>query len=318
MKNIKKTIVILLVLLLCGCASKSMSDSGKQTFTTLYNGGESAMKDDYYYAAPMDAEPSVSSDTSTAQDPGALVTMPSKIIVTTSLEMESSDLDKTLSQITDAISRVNGYVQKSSVYNDDSYSCHSAYIVVRVPADRYDEFMKAAEGYGNVLSVSTSTDDITTSYYDLQSRLESLKQQRERVLEFYKQAKTIEELILVEQRLSEIDSEIAAKEIVMQNYNLLTSYSTVIFDISEVNKFTDTRDTFLTRLGNAFSDSLDGFLFFLESALFALINSFWYILLIIAVILIVSALNRKYHFLKKPVFRSRKEKAEKKETDTLE
>ena len=316
MKNIKKIIVIILVLLLCGCARKAAYDYSNKLITTSSSTADAEAI--YAFSPNEDGYVVAERDTKPVDNPGDPVTLPSKIIVTTSLEMESNDLTKTLDQLNSAVLKVSGYVQTSHVYNDDSYSSHSAYIVVRVPADRYDEFMEAAEGYGNILSVCTSTDDITTSYYDLQSRLESLKQQRERVMEFYKQAESIEELILVEERLSEIDSEIAAKEIVMKNYDLLTNYSTVTFNIEEVNKYTDTRDSFLTRLAAAFSDSLSGFLFFLENALFALIHGFWYVLLIIALIMIVGALNRKYHFLRKPGFRCRREKKEKKETETLE
>ncbi|MBR5049637.1 MAG: DUF4349 domain-containing protein [Erysipelotrichaceae bacterium] len=306
MKNIRKIIVIIMVLLLCGCAGGKMAEDRKTT--GLYEDGY-AYNSDIVNDSGTGFKPGSSADTQ-APDVTATGTesLPSKIIVKAGLEMESSDLNKTVEQINAAIAKVGGYVQSSKVYANDYsyYHSRSAHIVVRVPADRYEEFMAATEEYGNIISVNTSADDITTAYYDLAARLESLKTQRERVMEFYKQAKNIEELIMIEQRLTEIDSEIAAKEITMKNYDLLTAYSTVTFDITEVSKFTETEDTFFTRLKNTVVDSFTGFMYFLEEALFFVINSFWYVLLLIGVIFVVSWLNRKFHFLKKPVIRRRK------------
>ena len=326
MKNIKKILIVLLIMLMCGCSKKSAGTdwNNSNNDTYFYGSPESlnvtntgrysdktAYSGDGSYREEANHLPNV-----TENDGSLIAPLPSKIIVTSTLEMESSDLDKTLEQIEAAVMKTGGYVQTSKIYNNDYdyYHNKSAYIVVRVPADQYEKFMESSKEYGNVLSVSTSADDITTEYYDLSARLESLRQQRERVLEFYKQAKTIEDLIVVEQRLSEIDSEIAAKEITMKNFDLLTTYSTVTFDIREVSKFTDTEDTFFVRLKNAVSKSFTGFLSFLENTLFFVINSFWYVLLLIGAVLVIISLNRKHHFLKKPVFNRKKNSKESEET----
>ena len=309
MKRIKKILVILLVLLMCGCAAQK-SDGGRKN---------SAEYDGYYVPGNnFAADAPINSDTASPSGPSGadpVPALPSKIIVTSEMEMESNDLTKTIEQIQTAVLKAGGYIQTSRIYNNDYdyYREKNAYIVVRVPADRYEEFLAASKEYGNVLSVNTTADDITTEYYDLSARLSSLQQQRERVMEFYKQAKTIDELILIEKRLSEIDSEIAAKQITMKNYDLLTNYSTVTFNLREVSKFTDTEDSFLTRLKNTLSNSFTGFMEFLEDALFFVINSFWYVLLIIGAILLVNRLNRKHNFLRMPSLGRKKEKKEEKE-----
>ena len=326
MKNAKKFLIILLIMLLCGCSKKAAETNWNFNVTdasyyspsalTGYTGG-----DNYKIRAFYSGEASFTEEADYLPDltenDGSLITpLPSKIIVTSTLEMESNDLNKTVELIEEAVLKAGGYVQTSKIFNNeyDYYRDKSAYIVVRVPADKYEEFMESSKEYGNVLSVSTSADDITTEYYDLAARLESLRQQRERVMEFYKQAKTIDELIAIEQRLSEIDGEIAAKEITMKNFDLLTTYSTVTFDVREVSKFTDTEDTFLIRLKNAVNNSFTGFMQFLENALFFVINSFWYVLLLIGAVVLVVSLNKKHHFLKKPVFSRKKAHKESEET----
>ena len=274
MKTFKRIIIVMLaVVLLAGCSRKDATDYYEPEYDNTPGLNYTANYDstDYHQGKRDDTTPS---------DLVNPVDSIQKIIVTSRIRMETKDMDKTVSAIMESLSKYGGYVQTSSINQDQNQSRYRySTIVVRVPADHYDAFLNDSSQNGNVLSIDTTTDDITTSYYDLQARLESLRLEREKVLKFYDQAANVSELLQIEQRLSEIDSEIAASEVRMKNYDLLTTYSTVTFTITEEKEYTPTTDTFGSRLLETIKDSARGFLNFLENALYFLINSFWYILL---------------------------------------
>ena len=301
------SVLLVLVVILSGCA-KSESVPKTEYYVNDYYGGSVASYEDASVVA--------NHSNNNAKSDELNDTNISKIIVSANVSMESHNLDETLVSIKEYVDKYNGYIQSSSVSNH-SYRGYDRYceMTVRVPAESFDDFYTAAQQVGNVTDSSIKTDDITQQYYDTQSRLESLRMQEERVKEFYKQAKTISELLEIEQRLSEIQSEIAAKEVTMANYELLTSYSTVTFLIYEVTEYTPTEQGFFTQLWDVMKDSFFSFGEFLAELLFFLIYSFWYIVLIVAVILIVKFLNKKYHFL---TFKKRNKRKEKLENETLE
>ena len=314
MKTFKKIIVILLaIVLLAGC-SKTATD-----YEPEYDGGTSYLypadsnltgysiyktnSDDYYDSRTQGSQHSASSyedfEVTAPYDSGHVAPNVQKIIVTSRVRMETKDMDKTIDTITEMLKKYGGYVQSSSINQDVNESSYRySTVTVRIPAYNYDAFLNESLQSGNVLSVDTTTDDITTAYYDLQSRLESLRAEREKVMEFYNQAENVTELLQIEERLSVIDSEIAAGEIRMKNYNLLTSYSTVTFDISEEKVYTPTTDNFGTRLLETVRSSVRNFLDFLENALYFLINYFWYVLLALLLFVLGRKLNDRYHFFK--------------------
>ena len=210
---------MLAVVLLAGCSRKDATDYYEPEYDDTPGLNYTANYDstDYHQGKRDDTTPS---------DLVTPVDSIQKIIVTSRIRMETKDMDKTVSAIMESLSKYGGYVQTSSINQDQNQSRYRySTIVVRVPADHYDAFLNDSSQNGNVLSIDTTTDDITTSYYDLQARLESLRLEREKVLKFYDQAANVSELLQIEQRLSEIDSEIAASEVRMKNYDLLTTYS---------------------------------------------------------------------------------------------
>ena len=317
MKTFKKILVILLaIVLLAGCSRADKADKTAY-YEPEYDGGYNRTKVSnpgyYIFKASSDSSADMlyqadfdyvtdnygDFEVTAPYDSGHVAPNIQKIIVTSRVRMEAKDMDKTIATILEMLTKYGGYVQTSSINQDINESSYRySTIVVRIPANNYDAFLNESLQSGNVLSVDTTTDDITTDYYDLQSRLESLRAERERVMEFYNQADNVSELLQIEERLSEIDSEIAAGEIRMQNYDLLTTYSTITFNITEEKTYTPTTDNFATRLLETLKNSVHNFLNFLENALYFLINSFWYVLLALLLFVLGRKLNSRYHFFK--------------------
>lgn len=231
-----------------------------------------------------------------------------KIIVNSNISLETYSIDETMDLINKNILKYGGYVQSSRQYSRGS----TKYITmkVRIPSNEYDAFMEESRKSGNVIDYSTNTQDITDSYYNIQAELESLRLEEERVKEFYKKANTIEELLTVERRLSEIQTQISQDEVTIKNYDLLTAYCTIDFNIEEVKVYTEEEKSFLKELVEEVKESFTDFTSFLENLLFGFIHMFWYIALLLLIIFILKKLNVFSRINFKPV-RLRKRKEEK-------
>ena len=317
-KTFTKIVLIVLILAMAGCSKMADRDeyvpdsayyyegyNGVTADSSAKNGG----RENYSQASPSEAEK---------------YEQIKKVIVTTSMSLETYKMDETLSKILSEAKAAGGYVQSSNEgkrsYGENSFRRYGK-LVLRIPAGNYDAFMEAIKTSGNVISLTSETDDITESYYNLQAQIESLKIEEERVKSFYDLAKDIDELLRIEQRLTEIQSQIAKAESTMKNYQLLTDYCTVTISIQEVTTYTETSDTFFSRLARELRESAEGFVRFLENALFFLINAFWYILLAAVVWIVFRKIEDRTGFIRNIKERRAERKLRKQESkkvkDTL-
>ncbi|MDE6064165.1 MAG: DUF4349 domain-containing protein, partial [Lachnospiraceae bacterium] len=101
--------------------------------------------------------------------------------------------------------------------------------------------------------------DVTLDYVDLDSHKAVLLAEQERLLSFLEQAETVEEMIMLESRLSEVRYQIESMERQLRTYDNQIEYSTVYLDITEVVELTPVpvkQPTTWERISGGFMDSL--------------------------------------------------------------
>ena len=202
-----------------------------------------------------------------------------KLILTANMQMETKDLDETISSLLEKVNACGAYVQRSSSYTRNS-STRIYEATLRIPADQYGAFIAELKGAGNTLSYNDEIEDIKDSYTDIQARINSLKAQEERVLDFYRKAETIEDLMSVESRLSDLRYQIEYYEAQIKNYDLLVAYSTLHITISETTVYTPENPGFFSRLGGSFTDGWHDFIGNIGDFLVDVVYNIWTILLL--------------------------------------
>ena len=205
-----------------------------------------------------------------------------KLIVTGNLNLETMNLDELLAKLNESINKYGAYIQDSSINTSGYRRIYEA--AIRIPAENYEEFVSGVKGNGNVTYYHENTKDITDTYTDLNAKLTSLKAQEERVLEFYKEAKTIDELMAVEERLSELRYEIDYIETQIKNYDLQVAYSTLYITVSETKEYTETSVSFWTRLGNSFTNGWTNFTSNVGDFVLDVIYNIWTIIILVLVV----------------------------------
>lgn len=271
--------VFLAVLLAAGCSAGSRSGSGaymnmavaetaaETTAAAMAEIPEAAyeeMAGGEYDAMPTPAaEAGVTADTA-GTDTAVPVQTGRKLIRTVSMDVETKDFDSLFSAINAKITELGGYAESSDVsgrqldWNGNPIA-RRAFLTARIPSDRLNSFVTYVEADGNVTNKTENVEDVTLRYTDVESKKKTLEVEQERIWALLEKAESIDSVIALEERLSEIRYELEKMESQLRLYDNQVEYSTVHLSVYEVinSSLTPTQPlTALERIRQGFADNL--------------------------------------------------------------
>ncbi|HHV65519.1 MAG TPA: DUF4349 domain-containing protein [Peptococcaceae bacterium] len=132
-------------------------------------------------------------------------TIQQKIIYVLEATIKTDDVASTVKAVENKVASVNGYIAESRQYNERDHT--TAYLNLRVPVNKFEEFKGGLEQFGTVSDQHLYTDDVSQQYYDVETRLRSWEAQEERYLEILKKANTVEEILKIEDSLANVRRE---------------------------------------------------------------------------------------------------------------
>ncbi len=213
-----------------------------------------------------------------------------KIIYTAYINMETEQFDESVSQIEELAKRNNAYFEMASVSSASAYYRSASY-TVRVPADQLNSFLEGAQGICTVTNLQKYAEDVSESYYDVETRLETARTKLARLRELLAAASDMQDIITLENEISNTQYQIDNLTGTLNHYDSKISYSTVSIDLREVYKVNEENAplTFGQHITKAFREGLAGFGNFLEGLLIFLAGN-WIWLLIVAAVIVVAIL----------------------------
>ncbi|HEY8909370.1 MAG TPA: DUF4349 domain-containing protein [Desulfosporosinus sp.] len=157
--------------------------------------------------------------------PPADAGIPRKITHYLTLTLEVATINDVVGKISREVQQQGGYVSESQQNGSDSHS--SAQMTVKIPADKLNALRDSLATWGKVLDQHMLANDITNQYYDSQVRLQTLEAEEKRYLEILNQAKTVDDVLKVENALSNIRQQIEQLKGQLKLWNNQVDYSTV-------------------------------------------------------------------------------------------
>ncbi|HUS89436.1 MAG TPA: DUF4349 domain-containing protein [Desulfosporosinus sp.] len=157
--------------------------------------------------------------------PPADAEIPRKITQNLSLTIEVSTINDSVTRISKEVQQLCGYVVESQQNGSDSRS--SAHLTLKIPADKLNGLRDSLATWGKILDQHMLANDITNQYYDSQVRLQTLETEEKRYLEILNQAKTVEDVLKVENALGNIRQQIEQLKGQLKLWNNMVDYSTV-------------------------------------------------------------------------------------------
>lgn len=287
-KNIKLIVPILLSCMLMGCSS------GTQTLGNSFNTKSDSLKSYDTVSSQMDYEEMVQTETGSIRTTDSGDTNQSdiyqKLIKRVYMQMESTDFESDISSIKNQVAAVGGYVESLSL-TGNSLTEHNAVrdsnMIIRIPEDKLDDFLNAAEAIGNIRYKSEEITDITLQYIDTEEHLKSLRQEQERLAILMNQAENIEDILQIESRLSQIRYEVESYASQIKIYDNQINYSTIDLSIREVKIYSTQKDGILTRMLNGMRNNFDFISHFLINMVVLFVSSLPTIAIFGCIILIV-------------------------------
>lgn len=229
-----------------------------------------------------------------------------KIITTLHMDAETENMDPLLEEINRKVEELGGYMEAQDIYNGSSYNSYRyryANMTVRIPADKLDSFVNHVSENANIISKNTTTENVTLTYIATESRITALETEQARLLELLAMAETMEDLLLIESRLTEVRTELEQVSSVLRNYDNLINYSTIHLNIEEVKEYTEVEEpeTVWERISEGFVESLENVGDGLVDFFVFIIVAFPYFLpfIVIAVIVVAIVLTAKKKSKKK-------------------
>ena len=136
--------------------------------------------------------------------PQAAAEQTSKIIRTVNFTIRTQQYDAAYAALSTLVSNYGGTVESLSLSGDQSAgSLRRANLTLRIPSEKLDAFVAGANDIGGVSNYSESSDDVSDTYYDLQSRLETQKTKMARLLQLMEKAETTSDRIELENAISD-------------------------------------------------------------------------------------------------------------------
>jgi Domain of unknown function (DUF4349) len=156
--------------------------------------------------------------------------------------------------------KYGGYVQSSSMAGTE---VRSGDLLLRVPADRFDDAMSDLRELGTVDGQSMSGEDVTAQFVDLEARLRAWQAQEAVLLDLMSQATSIEATIRVQSELQDVQVRIEQIKGELRLLEDRTEFATIQVSLREPGGPVAAQrvdDTARPSLGEAWERAIDGVL----------------------------------------------------------
>jgi hypothetical protein len=233
---------------------------------------ETEQGDVYYFADEAASETRVVANQSLAASAEAVPVPPpetkgfeKKIIRNGNLTIESKDLKSSRTRLDTLVVFYSGYISSESFNDQEDQLSYN--LTCRIPAEKFDLFISGVEsGPDKIVSKSVNANDVTEQYYDVKIRLENERQVEKRYLELLGQARTVKDILNIEEKLGKVRQEIESKEGRLRYLDDRVSYSTLniwIYQKKDRKYEPDDRDGFGQRLKKSLHKGWQGFVDFI-------------------------------------------------------
>ena len=165
-------------------------------------------------SAPAAAEPAAATETQSR-----------KLIKRADIRLRVDDPEAAEKPLLELMEKYDAWPASTGVYeNSRNYS-------IRVPSGSYDDMLAELIGMGRVLRRTENAEDVTLRYYDLESLLATKVELLATYRGYLAKASNIDEIMIVENRIADLQREIERTGTQFRNLANLVDYSTINVDI---------------------------------------------------------------------------------------
>lgn len=147
-----------------------------------------------------------------------------KIVTTVRTTLKVDDVASAQEKTRSIVEDYNGFIESSSI---DKRNEVSGRMTVAIPAENLSSFRNGLESNYRVESENTDRSDVTDRYNELESELESKKQEMRQLEDLMNRSESVSDLVEIQERMSELRSRIDYLQKQLDNLDERVDYSTV-------------------------------------------------------------------------------------------
>lgn len=222
-----------------------------------------------------------------------------KIIQRGNIQLQTLDFDKTINGIIAKTNSAGGYVESSNINgtrieNEESIENRTAYLNLRIPEKKLEEFMSSVGTLGNITNKSITGEDITEQYFDNEAHLKALKIQEDRLLELLKKSGELKDILEIEKELTRVRYDIESLTGNLKKWDSLIQYSTLNIEIQEVQKYKKVNPVSLKdRIYRGFKNSTENVISMIKGLIITIVSLIPYLTIIAPIVFIIKYILRK-------------------------
>lgn len=281
MKKTVKTVSLLMAALmlmtLCACGAEAPQHKSAETPMAMaapetsmaYTMADMAVEESADYGGFAVNSTAVMAGGKAAASAEVPTERPDKIIYSADATVETIDFDGAVAALTAMVEKYGGWIESSNINGANYYnmsrgrvSTRSASYALRIPSQSFETVMGSLSTLGNVPYSHTYTENISAQYYDTEARLTAYRTQETRLLEMLEIAETVEDIIAIEEKLTELRYKIESLQTSLKNWDRQVSYSSIYLNIEEVEEYTPesmVQPSYGEKLWDAFESGVAGF-----------------------------------------------------------
>ena len=266
-------------------------------------GSRAYANDSYDYAVEEAAEAEFTMDTGMVMMAKGVTTTSTavpaqtdkKIIRTASLTIATQTFEDSLNALKSACEGQGGWIESSSENVNSHTGLRTAYLTLRVPQDSLDAYLAGADGLGRITNRSESAQDVTASYQDTRTRLDTQIALMERLQALITESGDLSDLLALESQIADTQYQIDSLQSSLNRTDRQVSYSTVDVTLKEekVAELTDTRVSFGERLASAVTVGVEAFVTFLQDMAVFLVAALPFIAIVAVLALVIRIVKRR-------------------------
>lgn len=223
-----------------------------------------------------------------------------KITKNARLDLEADSSQGAYDKLLGWAKQIGGYEFSRQASTDNTYLVISAQI--KLPQEQLDAFLAFAQSVGKVINCSTESKDITSEYYDIQTRLDTKRKSLDKYYEFLKNAQSMDEMLKIQNQIDTLTADIESMEGQIKLWDSLVNESTVTITIREkqdpakiqkdINWSSLSLGDMLTVMKNGLLTVCSALVTVLQWALIVVVAALPVCLLVFIVVLIVKRIQR--------------------------
>ncbi len=219
-----------------GSSKNSMMEAAAESYdsTAYYDTGDIYAGGSGEAAAEEGAAPAEAPNAEVDEDASSS----RKLIRNVHMDVETEDYPTLISTVTSRVKELGGYMEQYDAYNENSIGNRGCSMTIRIPSGKLDSFINQIGEISNVLSRSESVEDVTLQYVDMESHKWMLREEQSRLLELLENAESMEDIIAIESRLTDVRYQLESLEAQLRTIDNQVDYSTVYLRINEVQRYT--------------------------------------------------------------------------------